>query len=1233
MADHQKTDFFLSNQSVMPIDCDDDQTRLNSELETNLKLIYNNHNKSTKSSDVPMRNQIIFRDWFFNKVEKILDISSSSSLAFNSNSNLQPTIKNVTVVFGQAGTGKTFLVQLLSETKRLKSRVLMSFYCNLSSFSSLSLNPSSTSTSITPNDFIENFDRQIQDLFNISTTKKFSSTPNFNVDFRENLLKSLNNLSKDSSIVNKHKLNAKRYLLLIDSIDLRPDICDLMASNLHAFPNWLHIIITARPKRYRGITKMFSGARKIVIDDIKKSNVYNDLWCYLSQNKHKIISLNQLRDESSSSNVTKQLFNKLIHKSNGSILYLKILLDCFELNIFDSHQQIDYIGATLNGLYLALLTTLFNNHLEIEQELKRILSSMNLSNSFKISLNALKQISNNDEESLSDETLQNILKILEHYQLILFTDNNTAIKLVHGSLFEWLSDIKHCTPRFHTRSNSQSSTANGSHQETSAARLETLIRNRNCINQKYLNDSLNNNDDSVNDISDDLLFEKDKSDSNLGLNFQSSSSNQLMAIDLNLGIYAEANQYHNRIYLDRTVDNDRIHKTSSLEPHASEKNYRFKSSAWKYDSVFNDSNFLNHNNNSNLFINNIESTTSNSLRNSKSKQLIGQIDDDCLVESDEGAVDQHLDENCDLSKTEISKEYLNKLYQKFENALHLCDLKTLRNILIRYSNVIINQNFINGKTPMYWAIKKSNMKLVQLFIEFHADINAVCDPQWGYSSLILALMQHSYDMCELLLENDADVELLDRYSMPPILHAILVNCSPEIIKLLLYWGSHTDFIDETGRSLLHFAANESKTWSQTINLLLTVGCDEMHKDNNGQTALHMAASNGSLETVEVLVEFGGEKLINTQDKAGKLALHEAVAKNNIEVCEPLITSKSINFAAHSGNTPLRIAILSYFLDLAQLLILKGADINYKDPDGRSIIYCVVAFTHSTLEQKSPPFFNVQGLYKSRPEEYLGTAVKTIEFLAKFGVDLEMKDLEGRTVLHVAAWQGTYAIVECLIKLGTNINAIDVEGRTPLHMCAWNGHIEIVRLLVESGANVDLVSSTQGASPLLVAAQQGHFETCAYLLKVGSNVTHRDFYGRNARDVAANCGHNEIVSLIDSIISLPNESVLSKNADSETLVNKDVKNSSINTATIEDEPIGSLKLSKYDSRFYNNSCGENVVGGVNSISNKLLSSKITSTNESTNTTNLHSVPNNKKGSHSKKSTKKTRSISKLTKILH
>lgn len=1026
------------------------------------------------------RNDIIWRDWFFNKIDKILDTNNSQPASANNSNN--PTIKNVTVLFGHAGSGKTFLMSLLNQMPRFKPQMFMTFYCKLSS--------------TTSSDFVREFEDRLSQVFSVTSGQ--SSLPNLNVKFRENLLKALNCLGADPDLVAKYQLNTKRYLLVIDSIDLRPDICDLISSNLKFLPQWLHVIITARPKRYKGITKMFSGARKIVIDDIKKTNVYNDLISYI--NKRKTSEL-----------ITKKLSDIIIFKSNGSLLFICIILDCF--NILDTSSDLKNVGATLNGLYFALFQKFVEKFPKFESEFKLILSAMVPANNFCISMSDfVAKLSGHDKLYTIE-----LLESMEQFRMI-HRMNGDEVGLYHSSLYEWLSDVKHCTNKFQCHDIVESKAA-----------AET-----NLIDTQYTND----NDESIND--DDLMLEK---------------AEQIE----HLASYGECSQQR---------EQPQQHRPILLKPEPI-SNGESSSSAKE------------------------NATNINSLQQQHApKQTLQPNDDDCLVDSE----DDHFEEQCLLSKQDISKEYLDKLYQKFENALHLFDVKALRNILGRYSTVLINQTFIDGKTPLYWAIKKGNIKLMELLIEHEADVNAVCDPEWGYTPLILALMQHSYDLCELLLESDADVEQLDSHSMPPLLHAVFVNCSSDIIKLLLYWGAHTDYIDSTGRSLLHFAAYDAKMWPETINLLLTVGCDEMHRDNNGKTALHMAASNGSLETVDILIEFGGDKLIHTSDKSGTLPLHEAVLKNNVPVCEALITSKSINALAHNGNSPLRIAILFHYLELAQLLILKGADINYKDADGRSIIYCVVAFTHSTIEQKGPPFFNVITFFRTNIEEYIDTAVETIEFLVRFGIDLESQDLEGRTALHVAAWQGTYQIVECLIKLGANINAVDNEGRAPLHMCAWNGHIEVVRLLIESGANVNHVSSTQGATPLLVAAQQGHLATCSLLLSVGSDVLHRDLYGRNACDVAINCGHTEIVKLLDECL------VDSKHSKTDAMMNMMAEpNANIN-----------LKLSKYDPRFYflNNN------GGANNP-------------------NCNSVPNKKEqgGGPSSNKSKKTRSISKLTKMLH
>jgi len=74
-------------------------------------------------------------------------------------------------------------------------------------------------------------------------------------------------------------------------------------------------------------------------------------------------------------------------------------------------------------------------------------------------------------------------------------------------------------------------------------------------------------------------------------------------------------------------------------------------------------------------------------------------------------------------------------------------------------------------------------------------------------------------------------------------------------------------------------------------------------------------------------------------------------------------------------------------------------------------------------------------------------------------------LQGRTSLHVSAWQGHVEMVALLLTEGAaSVNACDNENRTPLHSAAWQGHAAIVRLLLEHGATPDHTCN-QGATAL------------------------------------------------------------------------------------------------------------------------------------------------------------------------
>ena len=79
-----------------------------------------------------------------------------------------------------------------------------------------------------------------------------------------------------------------------------------------------------------------------------------------------------------------------------------------------------------------------------------------------------------------------------------------------------------------------------------------------------------------------------------------------------------------------------------------------------------------------------------------------------------------------------------------------------------------------------------------------------------------------------------------------------------------------------------------------------------------------------------------------------------------------------------------------------------------------------------------------------------------------GTDVNAKNEQGRTPLHVAAWDSQASVL--LIEKGADVNAKDDDGNTPLHEAASDGNKEIVELLIAKGADVNAMDDTR-RSPL------------------------------------------------------------------------------------------------------------------------------------------------------------------------
>ncbi|XP_008419370.1 ankyrin repeat domain-containing protein 50 [Poecilia reticulata] len=885
-------------------------------------------------------------------------------------------------------------------------------------------------------------------------------------------------------------------------------IAELLASHHEFLPPWLLLICSAR-RQNKAITKLFTGFRKISLDDLRKAYIVKDVQQYIL---HRLDQEEALRQHLTKE--TAEMLNQLHIKSSGCFLYLERVLDGVVEN-FIMLREIRDIPGTLNGLYLWLCQRLF-----VRKQFAKVQPILNviLATCRPLTVKELYHAVWTKNMTLTMEEFQKKMDILS--KLLVNGLGSTKI-LFHYSFAEWLLDVKHCTQKYLCnaaeghRMLAMSYTCRAKQlkplevQEFALHLVNSNLQIEPCNlalwmvwNGTPTKDSLsnsipreqevlqllvkagahvNNEDDHASCIVQQALEREDSIrtllDNGASVNQCDSNGRTLLAnaaysgnldvvnLLISRGSNMELEDNHGQTALTLAARQGHTKVVNCLIGCEADINHTdhdgwtaLRSAAWGG-----------------------HSEVVSALLYAGAKVDCADADGRTALRA--AAWGGH--EDIVLNLLQHGAE-VNKADNEGRTALIAAAYMGHREIVehLLDHGAEVNHEDVDGRTALSVAAlcipaSKGHASVVSLLIDRGAEVDH-CDKDC-MTPLLVAGYEGHVDVVDLLLEGGADVDHTDKNGRTPLLAAASMGHA-SVVNTLLFWGAAVDSIDSEGRTVLSIASAQGNV--EVVRTLLDRGLDENHRDDAGWTPLHMASFEGHRQVCDALIEQGAR--CSEVDNDGRIPLILAAQEGHYDCVQILLENKSnIDQRGYDGRNALRVSALEGHRDIVELLLSHGADIDCKDADGRPTLYIMA----------------------------LENQLAMTEYFLENGANVEACDTEGRTALHVSCWQGHVEMVRLLINYHADVNACDNEKRSALQSAAWQGHTKVVQFLIENGAHVDHTCN-QGATALGIAAQEGHIDVVQILLENGADPNHADQFGRTAMRVAAKGGHSMIIKILE-----------------------------------------------------------------------------------------------------------------------
>ncbi|XP_032429961.1 ankyrin-3-like isoform X18 [Xiphophorus hellerii] len=422
---------------------------------------------------------------------------------------------------------------------------------------------------------------------------------------------------------------------------------------------------------------------------------------------------------------------------------------------------------------------------------------------------------------------------------------------------------------------------------------------------------------------------------------------------------------------------------------------------------------------------------------------------------------------------------------------------------------ICNQNGLNA---LHLASKEGHVEVVAELIKQGANVDAATKK--GNTALHIASLAGQNEVVKELVTNGANVNAQSQNGFTPLYMAAQEN-HLEVVQFLLDNGSSQSIATEDGFTPLAVALQQGH--DQVVSLLL-------ENDTKGKVrlpALHIAARKDDTKAAALLLQndhnadVESKMMVNRTTESGFTPLHIAAHYGNINVATLLLNrGAAVDFKARNDITPLHVASKRGNTNMVRLLLERGARIDARTKDGLTPLHCGARSGHEQvvemlLNRGAPIMSKTKNGLSPLHMATQGDHLNCVQLLLHHEVPVDDVTNDYLTALHVAAHCGHYKVAKVILDKKANPNAKALNGFTPLHIACKKNRLKVMELLLKHGASIQAVTES-GLTPIHVAAFMGHENIVHQLINHGASPNTNNVRGETALHMAARAGQSDVV---------------------------------------------------------------------------------------------------------------------------